>query len=132
MKWQVKQILFRGGEGRTGQLLKNKTFPDWASCNDFLLSISHYAPAKGEGYDKIYYDVEFETGFVYSGRFDFQYGVTQLNLYVRDSLLFMSGRQKPEWLEQEKYDAFLAGFKPDVLRHMNDTLDNYDWGNEYE
>ena len=75
-----------------------------------LHSWASTAPKEG-GYDKCDFEIEFEDGQLYQGRYDLVHWSVKspsLQRHVQDFLTFLAGTRRPLHMKQEDYDRYLS------------------------
>lgn len=85
-----------------------RTFTDFESADQFLRELARNAPGPGGGYYKTDFEIEFEDGETYSGRYDLtNHETVDLARHVRQFAKFYSGRlmasELPSHLTSEQY-----------------------------
>ena len=111
-KIKVASIILRRAEGRHSECGKTVGGLTWEEAQAELVKMGHSAPKKGEGYDKVDFQVTFDDGQKYDGRYDLQEGGQEsdgstLREHVRLFLQFI-GCIRPPHLSTVRHDAFWA------------------------
>ena len=115
-KVKVLRIEIDRAEGPQDKCGK-RTFGTWEQANDYLRGVCLEQPKTGT-YDKCDFRLVYDDGETYAGRYDAAHPEASayegsLGDHVRSHLLFVTGLQKPDWMDQEKYDNVLAGYRKD-------------------
>ncbi|RQT26018.1 hypothetical protein [Burkholderia contaminans] len=109
MKAAVTKIRLRRAEGLTS--LQWVAVGSWAAADSQLRAWANTAP-KGGAYDKCDFEVEWESGAQYQGRYDLKHWQVEspdLAAHVRCNAYFYTARHQPSHMTRAGYAAFLAG-----------------------
>ncbi|MGN8188696.1 hypothetical protein ACTJLD_22170 [Burkholderia sp. 22088] len=109
MKAAVTKIRLRRAEG--GASYRWVEVGSWADANSQLWTWSNTAP-KGGACDKCDFEVEWEHGGQYHGRYDLKHWNDErpdLAAHVRSNAYFYTARRQPSHMTNAGYAAFLAG-----------------------
>lgn len=117
-KAKVVRIHLYRAEGPTKVLEREgrqATVSSYEEADRKLKRWAETAPEKG-GYDKTDFEVEWEDGETYKGRYDLTYEDHKkgkhnlLGHQIQQELLFRSGLWRPEHLTPEQYERYLENF----------------------
>lgn len=107
MKSPIKVIRLTRIEGAANGPVA-ATASSWDEANAILMKWAHTAPTSG--YDKTSFEIEWENGFSYGGRYDIQHpsvAVPDLMRNVQNNALFYTGRYCPGNMPMDRYTNFL-------------------------
>jgi hypothetical protein len=100
----------------------------YTEAENVLRKWSRTAPQTG-GYDKCDFEIHFEDGSVYKGRYDLTYcDSCDIAGHVLDFLMFHSGQKCPSHLTKERYENYLALMEretPGTSKEAADFIVNY-------
>jgi hypothetical protein len=133
-------ITITRAEGPTNECNKPKTAASWKDADAILLAWSRTAPENG-GYDKCDFEVVFEDGHKYDGRYDlvhFRKEYPDLAKHVRVFVQYLAGIP-PHWMTlpdtgRRKNSETLARYRkdreanPDEVAGAKLWLETYDAG----
>ncbi|WP_156440590.1 hypothetical protein [Burkholderia sp. MSMB1072] len=109
MKAAVTRIRLRRAEGLTS--FQWVEVNSWAAADSQLRTWANTAPDCG-AYDKCDFEVEWENGAQYAGRYDLKHWNVEspdLAGHVRGNAYFYTARHQPSHMTRAGYAAFLAG-----------------------
>lgn len=129
---KLESIILERGEGpkipAKVQTFKVQTFKE---ADAILLEWSQTAPELG-GYDKCFFQIEYEDGYKYQGRYDLKHITKEtpdLSKCIKDSCEWTAGRVKNPHCGLEKYGRVIKEYG--VLSRVSaDFLDNYQIGDD--
>lgn len=101
----------------------------FGQANDYLKRLARTLPEKHLGYYKTKFQIEWEDGSTYEGRYDLKrhdviYG--DLGMHVRQFLEFYSGRRKPEHMTEQEYRGLLGMHSKQFIEQCGQFLDIYE------
>ncbi|NTX17916.1 hypothetical protein [Burkholderia cepacia] len=111
MKAAVTKIRLRRAEGCAS--CRWVEVDSWAAADAQLRTWSNTAP-EDFAYDKCDFEVEWESGAQYHGRYDLQHWKVKspdLAAHVRSNAYFYTARRQPSHMTNAGYAAFLAGHR---------------------
>lgn len=126
----VVQVWLNRAEGPTREV-GERTVSSLADADVVIHNWAASAPKPGQGYDKVDFEVRWDDGETYKGRFDMtQNHRGSPNLIgnaVQHHLLFLSGLHRPDHWERDQYDRYLEeiGFgkggkkRAEILRKLD-------------
>ncbi|MCA8270374.1 hypothetical protein [Burkholderia vietnamiensis] len=125
----VKRITVTRGEGPADLCGKQKSVSTFDHANLVLSRWSATAPDSG-GYDKCDFEIEFQDGSTYQGRYDLKHftcATANLAGHVQELALFYTGRHTPAHMTPERHQAFLSGHRETVASYQT-LIDKYEIG----
>lgn len=129
-KIEIKSITLERGEGPHHLVDKPYTAGGFEQASDWLAVQAATAP-EGGGYDKVDFEILFEDGKVYPGRYDlrhFSEEIPDLKVHVRLQILFYSGQYCPSHLTEDQYQKYLTwteDYYPQGREQYQHIKDNY-------
>lgn len=125
MKAKLATITITRAEGPTDLCDKPQTFTSWEDANDFLIRGS-WTASKGGAYDKHDFEVVWENGESYHGRFDLHhiaYEAPNLFLEVSRTLGVYAGLiRPPHWTEAQQKE--ILGWDPELTETCKRMLES--------
>jgi len=126
---RMKSISFTDGESDEVTLIPTTVYT-WKDANDFILQRA-LTKVNSLGYLKTFFEVEFEDGEMYRGRYDIHHFTKEkadLRKHIIDFALCYSGRKKPDSFKtEEEYREYLNSYvEEDIQRYYSKLLDEYE------
>lgn len=130
---KIKAVKFEitRAEGPTHLCGKKTPVSSWKEADAIFSEVARTAPTTG-GYDKCDFRITFEDGETYEGRMDVKGNPDEnetLAQHVGQLARFYAGRRKPDHLNQQQYDDFLAqneSYNPGLANSYAEFLDKYE------
>jgi len=127
-KIRMESISFTDGES-DGIPLVTTTVYTWQDANKFILQRA-LTKENLLGYSKTFFEVKFEDGNIYKGRYDirhFSKEKADLKKHIIDFALCYSGRKRPPSFETEQeYKVYLNFFGKEEMQNYATLLDEYE------
>lgn len=101
----------------------------WREADSVLYRWSITAPK--QGYDKCDFQIEFDDGAVYNGRFDLKHcdiEIPDLSRHVSSHVKFFTGKHCPHWMDEEKYKSIIKNTSSNTINEYTTLLNNYHLG----
>jgi hypothetical protein len=133
MTIKPKLIAITRAEGLISECDKPETATTWPAANAILRRWSETAPKTG-GYDKCDFDVVFEDGQIYSGRYDLQHWSIEapdLAKHVRSFISYLSG-EPPVWLKRPGKERYLKNYYDTVAKDAAKVAEAKRWLTTYD
>lgn len=134
-KIRVKKIIFKWSESST--ICEGEEHTSWESAAEAIRRAAQYAPSDGS-YDKTAFEIEFEDGETYGGRFDIQRrhtgSINPIGTHAYNWLRFVGGLHKPDWMSDDEYARSIDHHEqacPGITRDSAEFLEKHDLGVVY-
>lgn len=133
MRIGVRSITITRAEGPISECGKPRRVTSWSQANSLLHKWSTSAPKNG-GYDKCDFEVIFEDGETYNGRYDLVHWEKEspsLQGHVSSFVSYLAGRP-PVWMKTERNKEILARYEREIIAEAERTagakqfLERYD------
>ena len=99
----------------------------WARATEILRRWGNSGPKDMLGCFKCGFEITFEDGEQYEGRYEAKRGGETLEAHVQNHCEFYSGRAKHPWMGEKRYREFLdAVVKPEARKTYGMFLDEYE------
>ena len=111
----VKRVTINRAEG-PARLCVSRSFPGFDVATAWLRGQAHTFPPPGDGYHKVFYNVDFVDGHSFKGRLDcMRRNVPDVRKEIVEHCVWMAGEEKNPHCGEERYQQHLQTYGQETV-----------------